>query len=230
MPRANSQSDVTSAGASTIPTTTADSSFNVDQAQNFDWFATQNGGTFDPVLFGDYREPQNAIVGDGDFTGGFFNDAMPANLEFGSPFNWADLTAPTGLTPAIQKTNPLDQADAISSGLDNIGEEVVPGENTDQLLTCNKIWYVASKKLYKRGTNNFLGTRFKPAMISKRALSILMGSARNFVPKLAAPRAALSLTSKTSSRLCSVCLLAAQTLARCKIRSRDCYESIDDLL
>jgi AP-1-like factor len=125
---------------STIPSTTAGSSFSADPVQNFDWFATQNGGTFDPVLFGDYREPQNAIVGDGDFTGGFFNDAMPASFDFSSPFNWADLTAPTGLTPSIQKSNPLEQADALSSGLENITEEVVPGENTDKLLTCNKIW------------------------------------------------------------------------------------------
>jgi len=112
-----------------------------DPVKDFDWFSTQNGGQFDPVLFGDYREPQNAIVGDGDFTGGFFNDAMPTmDFSVGSPFNWADLTAPTGMTPAIQKNNPLEQADALQAGLDDIPEEVVPGEDPAKLMSCHKIW------------------------------------------------------------------------------------------
>lgn len=64
---------------------------NVNPNQGIDWLAAQNGGQFDPVLFGDYRESQDAIVGDGDFTNGFFNDAFP--FEFGSPLNF-DLTSP----------------------------------------------------------------------------------------------------------------------------------------
>ncbi|KAF4554323.1 Transcription factor PAP1-like protein [Elsinoe fawcettii] len=51
-----------------------------------DWLASQNGGGFDPVLFGDYRESQDAIVGDGEFNNGFFNDAFP--IDFGSPLNF----------------------------------------------------------------------------------------------------------------------------------------------
>jgi len=115
--------------------TNTDTSIN-EPLKDFDWFANQNGGQFDPVLFGDYREPQNAIVGDGDFTGGFFNDAMPT-MDFTSPFNWADLTAPTGLTPATQKPNPMEQADALQAGID---EEVVPGDDSSQLMSCHKIW------------------------------------------------------------------------------------------
>ncbi|KAF2423404.1 PAP1-domain-containing protein [Tothia fuscella] len=151
IPRANSQSNATNytgavSTSTSIPamSATATSNFDANAVRNFDWFAAQNGGSFDPVLFGDYREPQNAIVGDGDFTGGFFNDAMPAPMDFGSPFNWADLTAPTGLptgfTPVILKTNPLEQADALQAGFDDVEEEVVPGENSNELLTCNKIW------------------------------------------------------------------------------------------
>lgn len=112
-----------------------------DPVKNFDWFATQNGGQFDPVLFGDYRDPQTAIVGDGDFTGGFFNDAMAPSMDFTSPFNWADLTAPTGLTPAVQKTDPMGQADALLAGIDE--DEVVPGEDQSSLLSCHKIWCVS---------------------------------------------------------------------------------------
>ncbi|KAG8628725.1 hypothetical protein KVT40_002590 [Elsinoe batatas] len=56
-----------------------------------DWLASQNGGGFDPVLFGDYRESQDAIVGDGEFNNGFFNDAFP--IDFGSPLNFG-VTSP----------------------------------------------------------------------------------------------------------------------------------------
>lgn len=148
VPRSKSQSNGTPGAApmNDMPTPTSmnngNTSANVSNnnnnpVKNFDWFATQNGGQFDPVLFGDYRDPQTAIVGDGDFTGGFFNDAMP-NMDFTSPFNWADLTAPTGLTPAVQKTNPMDEADALVAGIDE--DEVVPGEDQTSLLSCHKIW------------------------------------------------------------------------------------------
>ncbi|TLD32401.1 bzip transcription factor (ap-1) [Venturia nashicola] len=152
IPRTKSQSNGTpgAAPANDMPTPTSmnngnanantntSSSSSNQPIKNFDWFATQNGGQFDPVLFGDYRDPQTAIVGDGDFTGGFFNDAMAPSMDFTSPFNWADLTAPTGLTPAVQKTNPMDQADALLAGVDE--DEVVPGEDQSSLLSCHKIW------------------------------------------------------------------------------------------
>ncbi|KIW04173.1 hypothetical protein, variant 3 [Verruconis gallopava] len=111
---------------------TKDSDFNYFAAM-----ANQNGGGFDPQLFDTYREPQNAIVGDGDFTGGFFNDAMPAS-DFAGPFDWANITAPTGLTPFLPKTNPLEVADALQAGGDD--EEVVPADEPGSLMTCHKIW------------------------------------------------------------------------------------------
>lgn len=130
------------AGAATIAT---DANANGDSLQKgIDYFASQNGGQFDPVLFGDYRDSQAAIVGDGDFTGGFFNDALPSAIaDFGSPFNW-DTNMSTGLTPAVQKPNPMEEAikhaDAIADGND---EEVVPGDDLGNMLTCHKIWYVS---------------------------------------------------------------------------------------
>lgn len=149
IPRTKSQSNGTPGAAPTndMPTPTSMNNGNAnangnssgnEPVKNFDWFATQNGGQFDPVLFGDYRDPQTAIVGDGDFTGGFFNNAMAPSMDFTSPFNWADLTAPTGLTPAVQKTNPMDQADALLAGIEE--DEVVPGEDQSSLLSCHKIW------------------------------------------------------------------------------------------
>lgn len=95
-----------------------------------DYFANQNGGQFDPTLFGEYRDTQNAIVGDGDFTGGFFNDAF-LNAGYGSPFHFGD-------TPAVQKPNPLEEIERIQDGED----EVVPGDDINSMLNCHKIWSV----------------------------------------------------------------------------------------
>jgi AP-1-like transcription factor len=122
VPRAMSKSDVTPSPAP-AKTPAADIS-------GLDFFANQNGGQFDPSLFGDYRESQNAIVGDGDFTGGFFNDAFPT-ADYGSPFHFGD-------TPAIPRPNPLEEIERLQDGDD----EVVPGEDTTQMLNCHKIWYV----------------------------------------------------------------------------------------
>jgi AP-1-like factor len=97
-----------------------------------DYFANQNGGQFDPTLFGEYRDTTNAIVGDGDFTGGFFNDAF-LNTGYGSPFHFGD-------TPAVQKPNPLEEIERIQDGDD----EVVPGDDINSMLNCHKIWSVDS--------------------------------------------------------------------------------------
>ena len=85
-----------------------------------DWFAQQNGNQFDPQLFGDYREPQENILSGEGFNDSFFNDAFPLP-EFASPFNTA--TSP-------RKDKQVEE------------EEVVPGDDRSQLLTCNSIWYV----------------------------------------------------------------------------------------
>jgi AP-1-like factor len=100
------------------------------QLNGIDYFANQNGGQFDPTLFGEYRDTTNAIVGDGDFTGGFFNDAF-LNTGYGSPFHFGD-------TPAVQKPNPLEEIERIQDGDD----EVVPGDDINSMLNCHKIWSV----------------------------------------------------------------------------------------
>jgi AP-1-like factor len=127
IPRAMSSSDTRkpSAGPTKTPAPDATSGFN-----GIDFFALQNGGQFDPALFGDYRDSQAAIVGDGDFTNGFFNDAFPI-ADFGSPFHFGD-------TPAVQKPNPLEEIERLQDG----DEEVVPGEDVTQMLNCHKIWSV----------------------------------------------------------------------------------------
>jgi len=106
-----------------------------------DYFVNQNGGQFDPTLFGEYRDTQTAIVGEGDFTGGFFNDAF-LNIDYGSPFQFSD-------TPTVQKANPIEEIERIQDG----EEEVVPGEDVNSMLNCHKIWdKLSSRPDFKDGT------------------------------------------------------------------------------
>lgn len=97
----------------------------------FNWLAQQNGGGFDPVLFGEYREPQNAVVAQ-DF-GTFFNDAFPLP-DLGSPLHNFNEVAPS----PVPKVDLIGHAEATQVGQ----EELVPGEDRGKLMTCNKIWSV----------------------------------------------------------------------------------------
>ena len=90
--------------------------------------AQQNGGQFDPVLFGDWREPQDAVLSQ-DF-GTFFDDAFPLP-DLGSPSHNFNEVA----DPLAQKKNPAAE-------IENLDDEVVPGEDQSKMLSCNKIWYV----------------------------------------------------------------------------------------
>ncbi|TVY31862.1 AP-1-like transcription factor napA [Lachnellula subtilissima] len=93
-----------------------------------DWFAQQNGNQFDPQLFGDYREPQENILSGDNFGDSFFTDAF-AMPDFNSPFNAEP-------SPAPAKKDLVAQIDEKQ----NEDDEVVPGEDTSKLLTCNTIW------------------------------------------------------------------------------------------
>lgn len=107
----------------------------VDDPFGFDWLSQQNGGQFDPVLFGDWREPQDAVLSQ-DF-GSFFNDAFPLP-DLGSPsHNLSEVAAPP------QQQQPPKKPTQVGS-LDHklFDEEVVPGEDKTQMLSCTKIWYV----------------------------------------------------------------------------------------
>lgn len=109
------------------PTKTSGSEIN-----GIDWLAQQNGGQFDPVLFGDYRESQDAVISQ-DF-GSFFNDAFPLP-DLGSPFHNFNEVAPS---PA-PRSNLMKAIEDRQNGED---EEVVPGEDRSSMMTCNKIWSV----------------------------------------------------------------------------------------
>ena len=102
--------------------------------------ASQNNFQFDPQLFGDYREPQDNILGNGGLDDSFFNDAFemdfttPYNVAFNSPATQKkDLPAP--------KKDLIAQIDAAKEG----DEETIGADG--QLLTCNKIWYEPSQDM-----------------------------------------------------------------------------------
>lgn len=129
-----------SESASNTPGQTAPAEVQPDDSDNslgLDFLAQQNGGQFDPVLFGDWREPQDAILSQ-DF-GTFFDDAFPLP-DLGSPshnFNEVTNQQPQH-TQQPQQVPKKDLLASIDQKLDE--EEMVPGEDKSQMLSCTKIW------------------------------------------------------------------------------------------
>jgi AP-1-like factor len=93
-----------------------------------DWFAQQNGGQFDPQLFGEYREPQDNVLFGDNLNDTFFSDAFSIP-DFNSPYNADASVAPT-------KKDLISQIDKTQDDED----EVVPGEDKSSMLSCNTIW------------------------------------------------------------------------------------------
>lgn len=100
---------------------------------NLDWLSQQNGGQFDPQLFGDYREPQNNVLANTTFDDSFFNDAF--DVDFTTPFNAAP-------SPKSGKKNICDEIDAQKEQDDTPVATI-----NSKLLTCNNIWYDAVQQL-----------------------------------------------------------------------------------
>lgn len=94
---------------------------------SLDWMSQQNGGQFDPQLFGDYREPQDNILANATFDDSFFNDAF--DVDFTTPYNVAP-------SPNAPKKNLIAEIDARKESEDTIIT------SNGKLLTCNNIWYV----------------------------------------------------------------------------------------
>ncbi|RSL75923.1 hypothetical protein CEP51_010425 [Fusarium floridanum] len=111
---------------------TTDHFSNVDlSSTNFDWLAQQNGGQFDPQLFGDYREPQENVLSNPSFDD-FFNDAL--DTDFFVPYNMAP-TSPGAKHNAQPKKAPnlIDQIDAQQNSID---DEPLKKQN----MNCNQLW------------------------------------------------------------------------------------------
>ena len=108
-------------------------------ASSLDWLTQQSGGStngsnsnnnpFDPVFFGDYRDPTNDL---GNGIGmGFFDD------EFAT-VNFDDIQ-----TESHAKKDPLALCDALNADDDDDDDEdeVMPAEDRKKMLSCNKIWW-----------------------------------------------------------------------------------------
>lgn len=100
---------------------------NIDFS-NLDWLSQQNGGQFDPQLFGDYREPQSNILASTTLDDGFFNDAF--DYDFTAPFN-----APALSSPKPAKKDICAEIDARKET-----EDTIVTSANGKLLTCNNIW------------------------------------------------------------------------------------------
>ncbi|EGY17906.1 hypothetical protein VD0002_g3820 [Verticillium dahliae] len=96
---------------------------------SFDWLAQQNGGQFDPQLFGDYRDTQNTVLPTATFDDSFFNDAL--DTDFFMPYNMAP-------SPAVSKksNNLIDQIDAAN----NADDEVAKPDQIETNYGCTKVW------------------------------------------------------------------------------------------
>lgn len=108
---------------------------NVDiSSPSFDWLANQNGGQFDPQLFGDYREPQDNVLANTNFDD-FFSDALDA--DFFTPYNVPSTAATAAAAAAAvpHKRDLIGEIDAKQNSLD----DDVPGVGAN----CPEIWYGA---------------------------------------------------------------------------------------
>lgn len=102
---------------------------NVDlSSTNFDWLAQQNGGQFDPQLFGGYREPQENVLSNPSFDD-FFNDALDA--DFITPYNAPSPNISKNL--GGHKKNLIDEIDAQQNSLED-----EPLKKKD--MNCNQLW------------------------------------------------------------------------------------------
>lgn len=134
---------------------------------NLDWLSQQNGGQFDPQLFGNYREPQNNVLANPTFDDSFFNDAF--DVDFLAPFN-----APTVTSPEPAKVGICEEIDARKET-----EDTIVAAPNGKLLTCNNIWSVtfSAGPFRKTQLTRLIGNNYKAAPKCKLVISILTVSA-----------------------------------------------------
>ena len=135
----------------------------MDNNQLFGDFSIPSVDTFDPQLFGDYRDSQDAIVGGGDFTGGFFDEALnPAHFDYPSPSNLFGILQSPSQTNALLNVNNKTAANAptpsqnlmaeMEKTRDGVDDEYgLPStqqkkkeETKNKMISCNNIWLVST--------------------------------------------------------------------------------------
>ena len=110
---------------------------NMDNS-NLDWLVQQNGGQFDPQLFGDYRESQDNVLTNPSFDDFFFNDSLDA--DFFTPYNANPV--------ASKKPNLIAEIDAKQNAVeDDMAEK--------KAMNCNKLWCVTVQHEPMAITNDY---------------------------------------------------------------------------
>jgi AP-1-like factor len=142
------QHSVLSSYNSDSPNTLANTQVNLTPSfGNIDYSVPSAAG-FDPVLFGDYRESQAAVVGAGDFTGGFFDDALySAPVDYSSPstlFGILQSPQQIKLSPASTRASMtgIPSSRSLMAEIEKTrdGEESAASAQS-KFISCNKIWY-----------------------------------------------------------------------------------------
>jgi AP-1-like factor len=185
--------------------------------------------SFDPVLFGDYRDTsQDNMFAGADFNNDFFNEALtqPGPVDYSSPSNLFGIlqnlpqtNQQTSNVPAPSRNLMAEMDKTRDGGDDDYGlpaslqqnpiaqkpqqTTATKKDSTGKLISCNNIWYVLSHFSFHFShddTNDRTGTNCSPTPISKTANSTSTGCAPSFAPKLVAPRQASWSTKTTSTR------------------------------
>jgi len=124
------------------------------------WLALQNGGAFDPVLFGDWREPQDNILNSNISDLSFFDDAFTSGPDFSTPFYAAPnpneaSKAPQAWDPTLVTTAVLNAEQANRGGSkvppskelihrvdsDAAGDSHMIRFSDESHITCSALWY-----------------------------------------------------------------------------------------
>jgi hypothetical protein len=141
-----------------------------------DWMAQQNGGQFDPVLFGDYRDPHESILN--SFDPEFFNDAFD-DRDFSTPFYTGELTSPAARRDLVEEME-VQQNGAL--------DQIAPSNKSKIFLSCDKIRLVESISLVREGLSAHaylsLGIVYKVRKRSEQERLIWIVCARSSKRKL----------------------------------------------
>jgi len=97
---------------------------DADFGSNIDWLSQQNGGQFDPQLFGGYRESQDNVLSGLGYDD-LFNDSF-VDADFLTPYN---VPMPT----QAPKKNLIEQIDAQQDACD----DEIPKKSS---MNCSQIW------------------------------------------------------------------------------------------
>jgi len=125
----------------------------IDQSYDLFSLAGQAKDPFAPMSWVDYGESGMNMFGDGSFNGGSYMNDFSSSFNMDAPMSWNDLTgsARTGLTPAVQKSNPLDSKTSLKPLVEEIRAQQAAG--AEKPVLCHKIWdKIQDREDFKDGT------------------------------------------------------------------------------